>query len=258
MSKKKDRTGEENINKFGSKMIIKEYRGANDLDIYFPEYNWISEHNAYNNFKKGLVKCPYEPNVFERGYIGDGIYKSRINGKLIKSYSEWHDMFDRCYNSEFHKRHPSYKDCDVANIWFNYQRFGDWFSKNYYEVPGETMHLDKDILYKGNKIYSPEKCIFVPNKINTLFIKCDRSRGDLPIGVYYDKDRNKYTAGYKINKIRKFIGRYDNPEDAFYVYKLHKEKLIKEVIDSYKGIIPEPHYSRLREAMYNYNVEIDD
>ena len=36
------------------------------------------------------------------------------------------------------------------------------------------------------------------------------------------------------------------------------EKLIKEVIDSYEGKIPEPHYSRLREAMYNYEVEMDD
>ena len=37
-----------------------------------------------------------------------------------------------------------------------------------------------------------------------------------------------------------------------------KENLIKEVIDSYEGVIPEPHYSRLKTAMYNYEVEIDD
>ena len=35
-------------------------------------------------------------------------------------------------------------------------------------------------------------------------------------------------------------------------------KIIKEVIDSYKGKIPEPFYSKLRMAMYNYKVEIDD
>ena len=31
-----DRIGEKCCNKFGSKMIIKEYRKAIDIDIYFP------------------------------------------------------------------------------------------------------------------------------------------------------------------------------------------------------------------------------
>ena len=38
----------------------------------------------------------------------------------------------------------------------------------------------------------------------------------------------------------------------------YREKEIKEVIDSYEGIIPEPFYSRLKTAMYNYEVEITD
>ena len=42
------------------------------------------------------------------------------------------------------------------------------------------------------------------------------------------------------------------------VYKNYKEKVIKEAIDSYEGKIPEPFYSRLKTAMYNYKVEIDD
>ena len=42
------------------------------------------------------------------------------------------------------------------------------------------------------------------------------------------------------------------------MYKEYKEKVIKEVIDSYEGIIPEPFYSRLKTAMYNYEVEMDD
>ena len=32
----KDRVGEENISKFGSKMKIIEYRTATDIDIFFP------------------------------------------------------------------------------------------------------------------------------------------------------------------------------------------------------------------------------
>ena len=31
-----DRTGEEKVNSFGSKMVVKEYRKAIDIDVYFP------------------------------------------------------------------------------------------------------------------------------------------------------------------------------------------------------------------------------
>ena len=54
------------------------------------------------------------------------------------------------------------------------------------------------------------------------------------------------------------LGTYSTKEEAFQVYKEYKENLIKETIDSYEGKIPEPFYSRLKEAMYNYKVEIDD
>ena len=36
MSKVINRIGEEKVNKFSSKMIIKEYRKYNDIDVYFP------------------------------------------------------------------------------------------------------------------------------------------------------------------------------------------------------------------------------
>ena len=79
--KKIDRTGEEGYNSFGSKMIISKYNDAKDVDVYFPEYNWIFEHTTYNHFKKGKIKCPYEPRTLGVGYIGEGEYKTRENGK---------------------------------------------------------------------------------------------------------------------------------------------------------------------------------
>ena len=120
------------------------------------------------------------------------------------------------------------------------------------------MCLDKDILCKGNKIYSRDTCIFVPQRINLLFTKRDNSRGDNPIGVsdlpsgnYQVKCNNGYGKSV-------YLGSYLTKEESFKVYKQYKEKIIKEVIDSYEGRIPEPFYSRLKKAMYNYEVEIDD
>ena len=72
-----------------------------------------------------------------------------------------------------------------------------------------------------------------------------------PSGNYQVYCQNEYGKSV-------YLGVYHSKEEAFQVYKNYKERVIKEVIDSYEGIIPEPHYSRLREAMYNYEVEIDD
>lgn len=54
------------------------------------------------------------------------------------------------------------------------------------------------------------------------------------------------------------IGTFDTPEEAFIAYKRTKKARIREVVDSYYSKIPEPMYSRLRVAAYNYQVEITD
>ena len=258
MSKNIDIYGEESYNKFGSKMVIKEYRKNYDIDVYFPEYNWTFENTTYQNFKRGSIKCPYEPRYYGKGYLGEGEYKVKENGKLKREYLIWHSMLQRCYDPKYHETHPTYKGCTVEDYLLNFQHMGEWINENYYEIPGETMCLDKDILYKRNKIYSRDTCIFVPKKINSLFTKRDKSRGNSPIGVTPRESGNYQVfcnKGYGKNVC---LGTYSTEKEAFQVYKQYKEKVIKEVIDSYKGKIPEPHYSRLKIAMYNYEVEIDD
>ena len=258
MYKKIDRTGEERFNKFGSKIVIKEYRGSLDIDVYFPEYDWVAKHINYNNFKKGEVKCPYEPRVYGVGYLGEGKYTATENGKLTDEYRIYFDMLRRCYDTKLHEKHSTYKDCEVEEYLLNFQHMGKWINENYYEIPGEIICLDKDILCKGNKVYSRKTCIFVPQRINTLFTKSNKRRGKNPIGITLNSSDNyqvRCNNGY--GKII-YLGSYTTKEEAFRIYKSYKEKIIKKVIDEYKGKIPEPHYSRLKEAIYNYKVEIDD
>ena len=250
-----DRIGEERINSFGSKMVIKDYRGALDIDVYFPEYDWVFKHSIYNNFKKGEVKCPYEPRVYGVGYIGEGKYSAKENNIW---YSIWAHMLERCYDSKYQERNPTYRGCQVEEYLLNFQNMGEWLENNYYEIPGETMCLDKDILYKGNKIYSRNTCIFVPERINKLFVKSDGSRGNNPIGVSDLPSGNYRVRCHDGYGKRITLGTFSTKEEAFQVYKQYKERVIKEVIDSYEGIIPEPFYSKLRDAMYNYEVEIND
>lgn len=251
----KDRTGEINYNKHGSKMIVYKYITNENIDVYFPEYNWVAKHVQYNTFKRGYVKCPYEKSVHGVGYIGEGKYKVSENGKETEIYRIWRGVLCRCYVSRIHEKHPTYKDCEMCEEWHNFQNFAEWYEENYYEIEGEKMCLDKDILFKGNKLYSPNTCVFVPHNVNSLFTKGDSVRGELPIGVAIDKRQNKYQAQCRnqYNK-RKWLGYYSTPEEAFQVYKNFKENLIKQVADKYKSYIPEKLYN----AMYKYEVEIDD
>ena len=258
MVARRDRTGEIGYNNFGSKMIITRYENARDLDVYFPEYDWTFKQVYYSNFKKGKIKCPYEPRYFGVGYLGEGKYKIVENGKHNKYYYIWRNMLQRCYDIKFHERYPTYKDCEVEDYFLNFQNMCKWLDENYYEIEGETMCLDKDILHKGNKIYSRDTCIFVPNRINTLFVKRDNDRGNSPIGVYPVPSGNYQVHAHNKDGGRDYLGTYPTKEEAFRVYKENKEKVIKEVIDSYEGKIPEPFYSKLRKTMYNYKVEIDD
>ena len=249
---KNSRVGKTYYNNFGSKMVIIEYRGALDIDVYFPEYDYVYKNTRYDAFNKGQIRCPFERTFYHTGYIGEGSYKAKVNGKPTKCFKTWNGMLERCYSSKFQSNHPTYIDCRVCDEWHNFQNFAQWYEENYYEVNGEQMELDKDILNKKNKVYNPQYCMFVPKYINTLILKNDKHRGDLPIGVNYSK--GYYMARLSTKQERKYLGLYPTPRQAFQVYKTEKEKYIKQIADEYRDFIP----LKLYNALYRYEVEITD
>ena len=253
MSKKIDRTGEVAYSNNGEKMVIVRYGKDKDIDVQFQD-GTIVEHRVYCNFKAGRIKNPFSPTVCGVGFIGKGRFKTKDkNGKYTKCYITWLEMLRRCYDPKFHEKFPTYKGCTVCKEWHNFQVFAEWFYSHYYEIEGQRMNLDKDILHKGNKIYSPETCIYVPQSINSLFTKCNKTRGEYPIGV--SKDGNKYVTNLsKGTGKRIHLGYYSTPNEAFEAYKKAKEEYIKEVAEEYKSQIPHELY----EAMINYEVNIDD
>jgi len=215
------------------------------------ENGYVVPKTRYEFFVKGNITSPYDKTVHNVGYFGEGEYKSSFNGKQTKQYAYWHQMMNRCYASFYNIE--AYKYCTVCEEWHNYQVFAKWYDENYYEVQNEVMCLDKDILIKGNKIYSPETCVFVPQYINTLFIKTLERKNELPIGVVLDKNKNRKKR-YRASADKIFIGMFETPEEAFNGYKNVKELHIKQVTDKYKKYIPKILY----DAMYNYKVEITD
>ena len=246
MRKKANRIGETNINCQGLKMTIISYRGTHDIDVQF-EDGYVSYNKDYRYFKNGTMKSYFVPTVLGVGIIG---------GEDIddKSYLIWFHMLRRCYDKKLHLKEPTYKEATCCEEWLNYQNFAKWYDENYYEIEGEQMALDKDILIKGNKVYSPKTCCFVPKRINSLFVKNDAVRGSLPIGVRHSRTKKGYQSECNILNNPIYLGTFSTPEEAFKVYKEFKENYIKQVADEYKDKIPK----KLYEAMYRYEVEITD
>lgn len=249
------RIGQIEKNSVGSLMEVIEYNNHKDIWVRFIE-NSNLVHTNWGNFIRGHVNNPYDRRTHGVGYKGEGEYKFTFDGGKTKSYTSWKNMMYRCYSKELHKKHATYSDCTVCEEWHNFQVFAKWYEENYYGIDGEKMNLDKDILKKGNKVYSPDTCVFVPVSINNLFLKKDANRGDLPIGVSFNKQDKIYIAGCSTNNkgIIEYLGSYNNPCDAYRAYKEFKEKLIKQIAVKYKGKIP----NKLYDAMMKYTVEIYD
>lgn len=252
----KERVGLENINNSGSKMKIIYYRKATDIDVLFVDSGYIRYNCHYSSFKEGSLTSPYDKNKYG-GYFGEGKYKKSENKKLTWYYTTWFNMLRRIHDEKEQEktRNRTYKDVVLYEPWYNFQNFAKWLDEEYYKVKDETMCLDKDILIKGNKIYSPETCIFVPEKINVLFTKRQKCRGNSAIGVYYDEKRNCFTAHCNFGKGKTdYLGSFNTEKEAFLTYKNAKEKYIKQVADEYKDFIPK----KLYDALYKYEVEIND
>lgn len=242
------RLGELSKNKKGTPMKIIKYRNSRDVDAMFlDEYNYVKTHITYDNFKNGSVTNPYDRTVYDIGYIGIGNHIIKTGNEKSQAYRVWHEMIARCYAETKKDEYPSYYNIStVCEEWKCYQRFADWYENEMYEC-GERLHLDKDILYPGNKIYSPYTCLLVPQRINSIFKNISNNR-KLPTGVI--KHKNGYLAEYSGKK----LGIYRTVEKAFEIYANEKEKVVKQIANEYKDIIPEKVYN----ALYEYKFDIKD
>lgn len=211
-------------------------------------YNDDFKHTTITSLQHlnaGNLKNPYYPSVFNIGYIGVGPYKSSINGGNTVVYDAWRNMLKRCYCEIYQSSQPTYIGCSVDPTWLNFQTFAHWYCNqpNY----GKGYHLDKDIVFEGNKIYGPQYCTLVPEVINSLF--SDRGRRSvsrhLPTGVY--EHGVKYQA--ECNNV--FLGTFDTVGDAELAYIIHKRNFILSVIEQYKHDLDIDVYYALYALAYS-------
>ena len=245
--------GEEFETNSCGKCVVVDYKGEADVTVKFhdPEYTTICR---IGNLKKGNVNNPLYPSVYRKGYIGVGKYST----KDVKVYKTWCSLMLRSYDKKFHLSRPTYKDVTVCEEWHNFQNFAGWcYSQKFFsfvEKNGRSYHLDKDILVKGNKVYSPETCCFVPNEINVLLITTRPKKEKYPKGISYLKKCGKFNARLSVGGSMIYLGLFKNLEEAFGAYKEAKEIYIKQVATKWRGSIDD----RVYNSLLSWNVSLND
>ena len=181
----------------------------------------------------------------------DGAVK--VDGKNIKEYQLWSDMLKRCFDEKYKQKKPTYEGVTCSKEWLLMTPFIEDVSKmKGYDLEG--WQLDKDILQKGNKLYSKDTCCFVPQEVNSLLTKSDNARGEWPVGVSFHKHAGKFMARLRINGKMKHLGYFTTPDEAFFAYKTAKEAQIKVVAEKWKHHLDE----RVFQALLAYEVSVDD
>jgi hypothetical protein len=201
----------------------------------------------------GLVsvdRVVVKPTVSGVGFNDVG-FQMKINGKNIWQYHLWMNMLQRAFDAKYKQRSPTYEDATCCDEWLSFANFLEWVNKEV-EYKGHPVGfaLDKDIIVKGNKTYSPDVCSLVPQAVNSLLLDSGAARGDFPIGVTFDKRRSKFIAQLGCFGKMKHLGRYDTIEDAVFTYKTAKEAQIKIVATQYKDVLKPAVY----ESLMNWEI----
>lgn len=142
-------------------------------------------------------------------------------------YRKWKDMLTRCYSKKFHSKNPSYIGCSVCAEWLIFSKFKSWMEKQSWE----GMDLDKDIIFVGNKIYSPENCAFVPSYVNKFVLEGPSKNPCGTNGNYFNKKIGKFVAQCKnpLSGKREYLGLFANEADAAAAWKSRKHQISMKV-----------------------------
>lgn len=183
------------------------------------------------------------------GFNSGGKYKVKEHGRDTRAYYAWRAMLQRCYSTKYQESKPTYIGCTVNECWHDFQEFAEWYYGNGYANSG--FEIDKDLITKGNKEYSPDNCCLVPQEINSMLGSKSAGSNGGYTGVSQRKDSGIYYTQISISGKKKHLGHFKTPEEAFAVYKKAKEDNVKRMADLWFGNID----PRVYEALMDWTLD---
>lgn len=232
-----------------------DYRGCRTpITIICPKHGAFEQKPYIHIGGHGCPLCSADAG--RTGSFGFGVNNATRESKNPAN-KKWREMIRRCYDKKYQSYKNSYTGCSVCEEWRDYESFKEWFydPQNGYK---DGYQLDKDLLKKGNKVYSPDTCCFVPPEINSIILNGKESRGKYPVGVTFQNGRYlaRMSVRTRSGQKTRHLGSYNTAAEAFLAYKRGKEGHIREIADEYykNGEITQ----RVRDALVNFEIEITD
>ena len=176
----------------------------------------------------GINDADYVVQKFEQlGYV-DGKQKQKLVWKC-PYYERWAHMLARCYSAKYQENKPTYKGCSVSTEWHTFSSFRRWMEGQDWE----GKHLDKDLLFEGNKVYSPESCVFVSQLVNSFTNDNGATRGEWLIGVNWHKRDGKFQSNCSnpFTKKNEYLGYFDCEQEAHEAWMRRKLELAHELAE---------------------------
>lgn len=161
--------------------------------------------------------------------VNDAPYQTTIKVGGIKYmcpyFLRWKFMMDRCYSKQWVTKHPTYATCYVAPVWHSFMAFKAWMTTQDWK----DKQLDKDLLSRGTKRYSPETCLFVSRQVNSLFNERENAQGNLPLGIYGRNGKYEVGVSRGLGK-RSWVGAYATVPEAIDAYVQAKAEVTAQVV----------------------------
>lgn len=192
--------------------------GINDID--YP----VTRYGVVNNKQKIIWTCPY--------------------------YEDWAKMIQRCFDQKRIIKFPTYKNCTICEEWKYFSNFIKWVDSQP-NRDWQNCCLDKDILCKDEKTYSPETCAYITKELNGFILDSRKSRGILMIGVTYGDSKQKPFRSRCNNPFTgkcEYLGLFSSELEAHLAWKAKKhehacnfaklqkdERLIKKLTEMYNN-----------------------
>ena len=230
-------------NNFGE-VVVEKYESASRVHVRFKNTGNVVI-TCMSTLRSRSLKDKQAPSILGFGIVGEDIPSK--GGVQDKAYGAWHGILARCLNPKTKAKQPTYADCKVHEDWQYYQNFKEWF---YNQVGSglEGYQVDKDLLVRGNLLYSADTCCLIPRDLNTYL-------ASLPVYgcttcIDFKVNVCQYAVEVTHEGCKYHLGYFNTYKQAFMELKTFKEQKLREFAEKYKGLVSD----HVRERLLTYEI----